>query len=1193
MKIEAYRIWIVLFVAIFAVSGYMYFTILDNQDQLIQQSYRSLELTKNNIEESWENYSVRETGEISQQVNQGCGLLQPSVWRSLLQQMPPSRFFDFIIIADTSGTVTYTEPQLPVPRMNPAVLADSDSLGATQLPVTISAEPYQVFQTQFSLPVTIESTTLRCPVYLFGGVSQDSFDRAGRKVSFSTLYLLFTLLSLLIITFPILRIAGMGRGDTVLQSHIYQIGLSIILLSIFTGYSISYLTSRAEIREDQNDTIEKLTENLSSLFNQQINNFAELLEDYFREDELNQDTIPDYNEIIEIGEDGRISRINLQPNGGELPSEALTTLPSLENRYYFKQANLDHFLLGSHFSYLENGDQEGVISRKYRLAPDQQDVDSLEVVRAVTFSLKPFNRQDSLHINPTGLKYLVSNPSGDVFYQSSSIRTNIPNIRTAINPDQWNQIQLLMTNNPELEGSLEMPVSFEGQNYIAHLNRLDLTPFESLRPVWLITLRDQNLRYFRSFAIFLYSSTGIAILVLCFLFISFFFVLFAKRSHYLQIKQFSFAWFRPGNSKRKRYQLFLFILGIHFLYFFYILSGDYHNFWFIVFSFCEAISYIALQRYILLSDVLSQRLHKQNRLIPFALGSLTILFLIIAQQFGSLSGGKVTEVLILFLIQSALFAITMVFNKSGRLTPDIKHENIHQNRVEITYALAFTLWVMVIGFLPGYTIHHSAFHYENNLWQQASASPHAHADQYSQSETAHNQKNGAFGQEVVNQMEYQRRQWLNNLSGIQYPVIDRYIYTDRKNVEASFAGNHFQDHRKSAADIAWLLMFILIAGGVIYLLILILTRRVFLTRYWDFRHKHGTQTAIGSKTILICLDKWVGVRFVKERLPEQLNCRVLDLAATSLPAPEDVEKTSEHGFIVLNPANCIHTASDLQKFTAFLFQCHQLQKVVVLVTSQSLKQLTEHPDRDSDPVIDALIKNWVDAMAEYGTLILPVSNEAQTHRDDTDIHSTSWWYDLIEDIQYSPNEPALRQFIKPEFEQIIDQNLSLQAYDSVLLVIQRFNKAYYMNTWEKLTFREKKMVHNFAKEGFINFRNVDVLTELLQKGIFRMDPYRERISLFNQSFTNFAASAPSDRLIEEFKNDRRKNGNSVQLRNAVLTFILLAILGFSIIAPELLDRYIGAISGGLAVISTLASLINKYTLKLPFIGKSGGESIAA
>lgn len=140
----------------------------------------------------------------------------------------------------------------------------------------------------------------------------------------------------------------------------------------------------------------------------------------------------------------------------------------------------------------------------------------------------------------------------------------------------------------------------------------------------------------------------------------------------------------------------------------------------------------------------------------------------------------------------------------------------------------------------------------------------------------------------------------------------------------------------------------------------------------------------------------------------------------------------------------------------------------------------------------------------------------------------------------------------------------MKDFEIFLLAIQRHNKAFFQNLWDKLSFREKQMVYNYSNDGFVNYRNFDVLTELLDKGIFKMDYRNEEIGLFNRSINNFASSAAISHLLKLFKLDRKENGNVTHLRNAILTFIFLSILGLNLVAPKILDSYIGAISGRLA-----------------------------
>jgi hypothetical protein len=584
MRFEAFRIWVLLFIAIFAVSGYTYFKIQENQNQLRNQSYRSLDITKNNLLESWSNYRVRVL-DAETDTYQSIAQRESVILEILLDQMPPSNFFDFVILTDTSGTVRYATGNMPVTELPDSTLNNRERLGATSTLLTISEEEYILFQT----PVIFDTDNLDQKIFsprlhLIGAVSQDNFNRTGRRISFTQLYLLFTLITLLIISFPIIRVVGMGRGDTLLRSHVYQIGLSLVLLAIFIGYSISYLMSRAEIVDDQHNTVNALSEDVSLIHHNELCSYVSALDNYFEEEKSPRYLPPQYNEIFEIDQDGNIQSIRLQ-GAGELSD--LGGLPNLSNRYYFKNAVADEYLISSHFSYLENGQQEGVISIKKSIKSDSS---STEIVRAITFSFDKLNRLDQESINKIGLKYLLITPNGDIYYQSPSIETKISNVNSAVEPDQWVQIRSLIENNDSLENDIELPVSFEGQSYIAHLSRLNLKDINTKDPIWVLTFRDQNLRYLRSYATFLYSLAGIVFLVLSFGLMSLFFVISGRSSHYLNIKQFSYSWFRPSRRKKYNYLLLMGMICVHALYFVILTFLGTQNYWFIVFLFSETVA---------------------------------------------------------------------------------------------------------------------------------------------------------------------------------------------------------------------------------------------------------------------------------------------------------------------------------------------------------------------------------------------------------------------------------------------------------------------------------------------------------------------------------------------------------------------------------------------------------------------------
>ncbi|REL33697.1 hypothetical protein DYD21_09820 [Rhodohalobacter sp. SW132] len=1182
MKIEGYRIWAILFVAIFALSGYMYFTILENRDQLQEQSFRSLELTKNNLLSSWDNLSVRTEPPYNFDEISESDLRE--LLQTLLNQMPPSNFFDLTFLTDRSGKLLISSPEIPLITLPPEYLDETEKLGAIREEISISTREYQVFR----VPITLEeqSQTLSeegtLGLYLFGAISQDKFDRAGRQISFTGIYLLFTLLMLLIISFPILRVVGMGRGDTLLRTHVYQIGLSIVLLAVFIGFSISYIMSRNEIKTEHLQNIDRLIEEVTDLQRSELGRYTDLFHSYFSDEDLTADPALRYNEIFEIRADGYVNRFRISDLDTDLTENQMQDIPNLSGRYYFRDAREDQFLLGSHYSY-SDGIQEGVLSR--RISEEELGETDGEV-RAITFGFNHFFEADTVHLNRIGLKYLIMNSSGDVYYQTPSIRTNIPNIKNAISSDQWDQVYALMRNNPGLAGSLEVPVSFEGQNYVAHLNRLEFGIDSEIEPAWMLTFRDKNLRYMRSYSIFLYSSAGYLILILSFIFIFTSFYLSGKTSHFLNLKTFAYSWFRPSVRRRKQYFYLVVVLFLHLLFFIYILTIDFHNFWLVVFLFCETVAVIALYRYVLLSKFLESWKKKRYWKVPFLISIIVIVFLSFSYIAGTLSGGKFGLITTLFLFQLAGFAGIIVFKVKKWFASGITAGSIHEVNSESVYAFSFTLWVLVVGLIPGYIIHHSAFHHENVIWQQAVQNERPVQPELPSPLT--DEETSSYRQLLLNQMEYQRRQWLVNYTGIEYPVIDRYIYSDRATILSAFQHDHHtHEHGKEfSAHLLNLLIFLLI-GYLFFISVRLLARQLFLTEYWDYGNKTEFIESIRTKTYLVTLDNQKGLDFLNSRFDEKIRFTILDLSVPNLTeefnAPIFPEKEKNNSYLLMNIDHILNSSENINRLTSFIHICQKHNILLVLTGSKSVKELRNITPKKDDPEFEQAMQNWSEAMSQFSTITIPIHYGIDSLQLVERFAENDFLNILDNEVEFGPHREELSLLLSKEISETKENVFPLKNFEKFLLSVQRYNKAYFQNLWDKLSFREKQMVYNYSNEGFVNYRNFDVLTELLEKGIFRMNYRDEEIGLFSKSFTNFASNAANSELLKKFKIDRKENGNVTHIRNAILTFIFLSILGLSLVAPEVLDRYVGAISGGLAILSTLASLLNKYAVKFPFL----------
>jgi hypothetical protein len=1228
MKIEGHRIWITLFLAVFIVSGYLFYTVRSNQAQLKEQSVRSLSLTKNNLLNSWENYQVRCRTDTTLVHSISSDSDLKKVLSELFGQMPPGDFFDITIVADSSGLVLVSKPDHPVINMPSDKRFENSEemiLGIIQSKINISTEDYQLF----SAPVSLEWDPGQCMginnttppesrlIILHGAIDQEKLNQAGWQIPFLAVYFLLSLLIFILVSYPIIRIAGMGRGDTLSGSQVYQTGLSIILLSVFIGFSISYFVNRSEIKKEQQGSVHRLSQEIEQYHQNQLETYATLLDRFITHGfQAVKEASPAiyYKELLEININGDILNMWLFDADAAEDDSVIASLPNLADRHYFRNAAADTFYHGSHFSYTD-GKQEGVISKKTAISEEDADPDSV-FVHAVTYSFDDFDKADLADMNPMGLKYLILNERGDVYYQSPYVNTTISSVEDVVNPRQWHEIKALMENNSVLDDFLKVRVSFEGQLFYAHLQRLNSGNVNLKEPAWLLAFDDPNLIAFRSYSIFMYAGVGYFFLVIVFLTVALISYIFRPGGYYLSFRRFNEFLFRPSQKKGKSYFVLNLIILTHLLFFFVIiLILDVHHFWLFILLFSLTIVYIALSRHLLLSDFLKSPKKPDAWKFPatiICLALLILLFIYLTPLF------SLTEKLIPFILLAIqggwLLFIFLSINRSafplqGQLSKSkwgasgIHHVKTFISKPEEMYACTFAFWVLLVGMVSGYTIHHSASHFEGKLWEVAAEHhPEPHLPEETETiehHSLHSVKESLF----LNQLEYWRRQWLINYSGIGYPVINQYIYARKKSFHDAFQHedhNHTENdaegavHGKGFSEII-LIVFSFLAGFILlYFLVKNLSRRIFLTHYWDFIPENEIIGETGDQTYLLTLDHKKALKLLQRGFLKNKKYRVLDLSSRSerekLKPSENPGKNrfesllqKNEGIVLLNTDRALVSSGNIDDITDLITICKETDKFVIMTGSKSIKELREITPQKEDTIYNYALLNWIDATSSFITKIIPIHYTLEKPVRISAAAENNYISELEREIQYGPHSEKLSLLLQQTVNNTGFNKFTKRDYEAFILNIQRHNKSYYQNLWDNLSFREKQMVYNFANEGFVNYSNIDVLTELLQKGIFRMDQGAEEIRLFNLSFCNFATQAATQQLTKEFKKDKRINGNVSHLRNALLTIIFLSILVISLFAPELPEQYIGAISGGLAVMSSLASVAGKLSINIPFL----------
>ncbi len=182
---------------------------------------------------------------------------------------------------------------------------------------------------------------------------------------------------------------------------------------------------------------------------------------------------------------------------------------------------------------------------------------------------------------------------------------------------------------------------------------------------------------------------------------------------------------------------------------------------------------------------------------------------------------------------------------------------------------------------------------------------------------------------------------------------------------------------------------------------------------------------------------------------------------------------------------------------------------------------------------------------------------------------------LIEELGHSKFLPTLAPIIlsKTLYRTEGDMNQP-QQLDRQRMVMHTQNLAhgYYNDIWNALPTRERYLLYDLAKDGFMNIKNRNSLFSLMKKGLV---VWRDRPAIFNYSFKNFIITSVSLNEALRLENKNRGKGSWSNVRVlfylVILTIIVFIVLG----KPELLKDFEALIGtlGGLGVVIPLISKI--------------------
>jgi len=150
------------------------------------------------------------------------------------------------------------------------------------------------------------------------------------------------------------------------------------------------------------------------------------------------------------------------------------------------------------------------------------------------------------------------------------------------------------------------------------------------------------------------------------------------------------------------------------------------------------------------------------------------------------------------------------------------------------------------------------------------------------------------------------------------------------------------------------------------------------------------------------------------------------------------------------------------------------------------------------------------------------------------------------------------------------EKFTAEIENEILKNQHRF-KEMYDEFWDSCNDREKFVLYNFSREGFVNYRNSFLISGLLRKGLVTFDEQRG-LNIMSVSFRNYILDKKNDEEITQLTEKFHKPGSWDNIRTPILIAIT-AVGAFLFITQEDLLQRAAALVPTLSGLFGLGSLI--------------------
>ena len=1120
----------------------------------------------------------------------------------LMEGNVQSLFFDRLFILDQTGTAIYPQNLAGIPVVNVDSLSLGQSAGERELNLQVSGKEYKGFLS----PAVIGDQVF----YLLGAKDKARFDSVALKINFKVLSTFLTLLILVFVSIPIISIFNLGDGDVLTKKRVMGLGLSLILVTVILGFFFFSLFQNYESESYSKNNLQEL----KSAFSSEIQLLTDDLEIFTKKSNskesdslLNNDQ--NVNEFLEFDTAGNILKMLIPKIKAEDKTIDFEDFPfiSIANRDYVEYLPKEgqHFI--SAHSSKSTGNLEGVISKR-----------SEGKGFALTFQLGSLVPK----ISKTQ-RFFIFKPDGKVLLISKKVNIPVNYLQEGIGEEKWEEIQTLIVNNKNAENDQvwKTPIYVNGHEYQALLSPISSSQFIS--GMWVIYLEDTNLQHaLHSLA----SLEGIAVFFPYLMILGLLGLLTLvtrKSSIYLAFEDFPFGWYSPSPKKRLRFlwlnSILLFDVVLFMVIYLFLPLSIFKIFlWSALFAIQSGTC-----NFLLLATTGRDKAKKNINAFLIMASLLWVILAILMGYFSFLShmGSSYFVFTIVFLVVIAGMQVLCFYLYQRHDLPSIRLYELKNHKLLIkmhrrfsdfwtrltgspvdkrVFAINFLLWLMIIGFLPGYFIHRQIFNQEKIIW-----------DYVSQGEIESDSINKNIPEiylDLIKTHEEFRRNNFGRFSNQEDELISSFIAAPQEALIKSFNTSPALSLKESKlgseiwsivkSNLFFLLVLLLVLIWL-FKMIMLLGNKIYLIDY-HFTNSFQLLPQDAKKqenSFIIGIDaaksrKWV----LKQFGWESSEIMVITLSGENVEMPDI---NSGHKGVLLENIHCIGDAEQLLNTMVAFQKKYSGKELGIFVTSgRPLHEiLPVNTSRQSRLLITEIFSEYLFQYVpiDFGNqkITLPYFEKGlifsdEASKTDYDLRMRSKLFndettnELAVEIEYGPNSTVIASLISEEISRDdLKITLSQERYEKCILSIQRYNKAYYMNIWAELSLKERKMVYNYAREGFINFFNKETMTALIQKGIVKMNLSKDSLVLFSESFRNFVCIYVSDEEVTRFKLEESRSGNAKMIQAAVFSFVLICIALISFYDPNILNETSAYISGFLGIMGTIYSFLAKGFTKKP------------